>query len=334
MRNIYRGQRIADAIHFELEIDAQLIIRGFQELQSLDAEHGVYFLASQSLSQGLERMMKVVLFLSNKLEQGDIIGFGHDLEVLWQRVREQKEFKSTIKNKYLNKELKILSEFNKHARYFYLNIMDGINNAFDPQLEWERLEEKHFMLNPIDYIKLSNGDKANVVIKKINHQHIIPLEKIVCILSRSIVRYQVMESGWNVPLAFREFANYDKNCFGKIDYSTWPQCLECKYKPYKTTWKDVCMKFLNRLLGRQQDKSVVVSKINFDGIWPFRDIEEVRVIKRNIPKGPYYIISINGYLCALDGKTSANLQLPTPYRAGVAVPGCNTQPFLEIAKNL
>ena len=26
MRNIYRGQKIADAIHFELEIDAQLII--------------------------------------------------------------------------------------------------------------------------------------------------------------------------------------------------------------------------------------------------------------------------------------------------------------------
>ena len=62
MGGLYRGQTIADAIHFELEIDAQLIIRGFQELQSLDAEHGVYFLASQSLSQGLERMMKVILF--------------------------------------------------------------------------------------------------------------------------------------------------------------------------------------------------------------------------------------------------------------------------------
>ena len=54
-----RDSRIAEAIHFELGTDAQLIIRGFQELQSLDAEHGVYFLASQSLAQGLERVISV-----------------------------------------------------------------------------------------------------------------------------------------------------------------------------------------------------------------------------------------------------------------------------------
>ena len=334
MGGLYRGQTIADAIHFELEIDAQLIIRGFQELQSLDAEHGVYFLASQSLSQGLERMMKVILFLSNRLEQGDIIEFKHDLEVLWQRVRELQDFKPTIKDKYLNKELKILSEFNKRARYFYLNIMDGINNTFDPQMEWEKLEDKHFLHNPCDYIKLANGDEANGVIKKINRKHIMPLERIVCFLSKSIVRYQDMEVGWNVPLAFREFANYDKKCFGKTDYSTWPQCLECKYKPYKKTWKDSCINLLNRLLGRQQDKSMLIAKKDFDGIWPFRDIEEVRVIKRNIPKGPYHIISINGCLCALDGRTSNNLQLPTPYRAGLAVVGYSTQPFLDMAQRL
>ena len=334
MENIFRGQKIADAIHHELEIDALLIIRGFQELQNLDAEHGVYFLASQSLSQGLERIMKVILFLSNRLEQGDIIDFKHNLEVLWQRVREQQEFKPTIKDKYFNKELKILSEFNKHARYFYLNIMDGINNTFDPQMEWEKLEDKHFLPNPSDYIKLTNGDEANVVIKKINRKHIIPLEKIVCILSKNIVRYQVMEVGWNVPLAFREFANYDKKCFGKTDYSTWPQCLEYKYKPYKTTWKDSCIIFMNRLIGRKQDKSIVVTKMAFNDIWPFRDIREVKVIKRENKSGTFYIISINGYLCALNGETADKLHLPTPHKAGLAVVGYSTQSFLDMAIGL
>jgi len=88
MEFVNRDHKIAEAIHLELEIDAQLIIRGFQELQSLDTEHGVYFLSSQSLAQGLERMMKVILFLSNSIQQGEMKrSLGHDLEKLWQRVK-------------------------------------------------------------------------------------------------------------------------------------------------------------------------------------------------------------------------------------------------------
>lgn len=81
MESVNRDHKIAEAIHLELEIDAQLIIRGFQELQNLDTEHGVYFLSSQLLAQGLERMMKVILFLSNSIQQGEMKrSLGHDLE--------------------------------------------------------------------------------------------------------------------------------------------------------------------------------------------------------------------------------------------------------------
>ena len=61
--------------------------------------------------------MKVVLFLSNSIEPGQMKEFyGHDLEKLWQRVKEIQDV-GTVKDKVLNKELRILSNFNEEARY-------------------------------------------------------------------------------------------------------------------------------------------------------------------------------------------------------------------------
>ena len=332
MENLYRGQKIADAIHFELEIDAQLIIRGFQELQSLDAERGVYFLVSQSLSQGLERMMKVILFLSNSIQPGEMKrSFGHDLEILWQRAKNHCE---PVEDAVLNKELKILSEFNKYARYYYLNIMDEKECAFDPQKEWEELEDEQLYKEPNIFLRLANGDEANKIIQKINCSHIIPLEKIVCILSRALVRYQIREIGWIVPIAFQEFAKYNEYSYGKTDYSAWPECLEHKDKPYKLTWLDTCLEFWGNLMGLQHEKSQIVYKSEFDGQWPFRDIQEVKIIKRENKAQTYYLISINGHLCALNGKTADELHLPTPHKAEYAVAGYSTQQFLDMVMEL
>ena len=162
MEIINRDAKKVEAIQRELEIDAQLIIRGFQELQSLDAEHGAYFLASQSLAQGLERMMKVILFLSNSIQLGEMKNhLRHDLEALWQHVKIHCE---PFEDAVLNKELKILSEFNKNARYYYLNIMDGRESAFDPQKEWERLEDEQLYPKTISFLSLANGDEANKII--------------------------------------------------------------------------------------------------------------------------------------------------------------------------
>lgn len=335
MGNLYRGQTIADAIHFELEIDAQLIIRGFQELQSLDAEHGVYFLASQSLSQGLERMMKVILYLSNSIQPGEMKRYplGHDLENLWQRV-EALDSCEQIEDTVLNKELMILSKFNQNARYHYLSIMDREEIAFDPQKEWEKLEDEQMLKESISFMSLANGDDADKIIQKINCCHIIPLEKIVCTLSRALVRYQIREIGWTVPIAFQEFAKYNEYSYGKTDYSSWPKCLEHKDKPYKLTWLDICLNFWGNLTGLQQEKSHIVYKSEFDGLWPFRDIQEVKVIKRENKSGTFYFISINGHLCALNGETADKLHLPTPHKAGFAVVGYSTQQFLDMAMEL
>lgn len=334
MPNVIREQSVIEAIQKELDIDAQLIVNGLQELQSLYIENGEYFQASQSLSQGLERMMKVVLFLSEKLDAGDLkVKYGHNLEKLWKRVRELHEYKQN-KDKTLNKELKTLSEFNEHARYYYLNILDRVDNDFDPQKEWEKLEERYFRNDPAYYTKLSNGDEAKMVIEQINRCHIIPIEKIVTFLSRVIVARQISEVGWNVPIAFQEFARYDVNKLGETDYTAWPQCLEHKDMPYKITWRDIFHAFFLRLIGCRRDKSKVIYKKNFKGIWPYREIKKVRVIKRYSKKQVFHLILIDGYLCALDGKTAATLHLPTPHKADYAVVGYSTQPFLDLAMGL
>ena len=328
-----REQNIAEAIHKELKIDAQLIIRGFQELQSLDIENDDYYLVSQLLSQGLERMMKVILFLSDRIQPGDMKGdFGHNLETLWHRVRDDHDV--TIKDKVLNKELKVLSEFNKNARYYYLSIMDGENVKFDPQKEWERLEQDYIDSNSINYKKLTNGDDAKSLIQRINRHHIKSLEKIVCFLSSIIVKLNVNEVGWIVPLAFQKYATYKAEEFGTTDYAEWPQCLEYKDNPYKISWRNNLANWWKRMLGRQHEKSIVVKKKNFKGIWPFRDIQKVKVIRRKDKNVTYYFIAINGYLCALNGDTADKLHLPNPYKAGYAVSGISIQPFLDIAKCL
>ena len=64
MEIVNREAKIVEAIQLELEIDAQLIIRGFQELQNLNMEHGAYFLASQSISQGFELYFSCLIALS------------------------------------------------------------------------------------------------------------------------------------------------------------------------------------------------------------------------------------------------------------------------------
>lgn len=328
MESVNRDYKIAEAIHLELEIDAQLIIRGFQELQSLDTEHGVYFLSSQSLAQGLERMMKVILFLSNSIQQGEMKrSLGHDLENLWQRVK-LLDYCEPINDVVLNKELKILSMFNQNARYYYLSIMDGQEIAFDPQKEWEKLEDEQIFNGSISFLSLANGDNAERIIQKINCCHIIPLEKIVCTLSKVLVKYHP------VPLAFQEFAKYNEYSYGKTDYSAWPKCLELKNKPQKNTWIDTCLNFWGDILGLQHESSQIVYKAKFNGQWPFREIPNVKIVKREYKRDTFYLIVINGHLSALNGKTADRLHLPTPYKAGHAVVGCSIQQFLEMAMKL
>lgn len=324
-----RDLKKSEAIQAELDNISLLLIRGFQELQAMDMNYGSYFIPSQTLSQGLERMMKVLLFLSGNFRKGQLKGkFSHDLNKLWSKLIIDK-IAEPIFDPYFEIILKILSEFGHNARYFYIAILDGEPLDFNPQEEWENLESRFMNEAPQRYKMLSNGDDADVLIKDIIRRLQIPIEKVINSLSSAIVNYEKREAGWVVPPTIRAFADFNDESFGKSVYQEWPKCLETTGRPHKRTWCDVLISLIHPFR-----KSRVIYKRNYTGRWPFRNIEKVRIERRSCHKGTFYVITINDYECALNGKTSEKLHLARPYEAGLAVVGISIQPFLDMAKEL
>ena len=326
---ISRDTKITEALQAELDTISLLLIRGLQELQAMDMYYGSYFMPSQTLSQGLERMMKVILFLSGKVRKGQLKGkYSHGLNKLWDKLTTD-NIVNPISDPYFADILNILSEFGYNSRYYYISILDGEPLNFNPQEEWEKLENKFLNEDPQRYQMLRNGDDATILIKDMVSRLQIPIELIINRLSKVIVDYEIREIGWVVPPAIKSFANISPDSFGKNIYREWPQCLEVIAKPHKRNWRD----FLIRLIHPFR-KSKVISKRDYQGEWPFRDVKKVRIEKRMCKHGPLHIITINGFDCALDGKTAAILKIARPHEAGFAVVGVSTQPFLVFAMKL
>ena len=326
---ISRKNYVTEAIQSELDTISLLLIRGLQELQAMDMNYGSYFMPSQTLSQGLERMMKVILFLSGKVEKGQLRGkFSHDLNKLWTKLTTE-NIVVTIPDSYFDDILNILSEFGYNARYYYISILDEEPLNFNPQEEWEKLESRFLNEDPQRYQMLRKGDDANILIKEMVRRLLIPIEILINRLSKVIVDYEKREVGWVVPPVIKSFANIGPDTFGKNIYKEWPQSLEVIAKPHKRNWRD----FLVGLFHPFR-KSKVISKRDYQGEWPFRDAKKVRIEKRMCKRGPLHIITVNGFDCALDGKTAAILKIARTHEAGFAVVGISTQPFLDLAMKL
>lgn len=329
MNKILRDIKFTEAIQAELDTVSLLLIRGLQELQAMDMNYGSYFMPSQTLSQGLERMMKVILFLSGKVRKGQLKKeYSHDLNKLWVELTTEKIVDS-IPDPFFDDILKILSEFGHNARYYYTSILDGKPLNFNPQGEWEKLESRFLNEDPQRYQMLRNGDEATILIKEMVRRFQIPIEILISRLSKVIVDYEKREVGWVVPTAIKSFANIGADSFGKNVYKEWPQSLEIIAKPHKRNWRD----FLIRLFHPFR-KSKVIRKRDYHGEWPFRDVKKVRIEKRTCKRGPLHIITINGFDCALDGRTASILEIARTHEAGFAIVGISTQPFLDLAMKL
>jgi len=329
MAIISRKAQITEAIQGELNTISLLLIRGLQELQAMDMNYGSYFMPSQTLSQGLERMMKVILFLSGKVEKGQLKSkFSHDLKKLWKKLTAE-NIVAPIPDPFFDDILNILSEFGHNARYYYISILDEEPLNFNPQEEWEKLESRFLNEDPRRYKMLTNGDDAKRLIKEMVKRLQVPIEMLINRLSKAIVYYHIREDGWVIPSVIKAFASIGENSFGNNIYKEWPQSIEFIAKPHKRNWHD----FLVRLFHPFR-KTKVISKRDYQGEWPFRDVKKVRIEKRMCKRGPLHIITINGFDCALDGKTAATLKIARPYEAGLAVVGVSTQPFLDLAMGL
>lgn len=326
---ISRDYHITEAIQAELDTSSLLLIRGLQELQAMNLDYGSYFMPSQSLSQGLERLMKIVLFLSGIVNRGELKEkYSHGLIKSWNKLIEH-DIVMPISDSLAGNILYILSEFGYNARYYYINVLDGRPSNFNPQAEWEKLENLLMSENAQSYKMLTNGDDANVLITTMVKRLQISIEKIIKSLSVAIIEYEKKEIGWVVPPVIIVFADLNDDSYGKNIYKEWPDCLRHVPQAHKRTCRDRVIRLLHPFR-----KSKVVVKRNYNGKWPFRNIEKVRIEKRKTHRGALHIITINGYDCALDGRTSYILNMARPYEAGLAIIGVSIQPFLDMAKEL
>jgi hypothetical protein len=152
------------SVSIELNVAIQFIRKGLCELQKIDGSNDFLYLPMLLLSNGLERMMKIILCLhcldskNTYMSKGEFMKLGHKLNSILKEVIDkcydddfkkrsaiQSDYEFMTTDKYLHQVLDILDSFATTERYYNLDIIGGddkirgntsINN---PEDDWEKL---------------------------------------------------------------------------------------------------------------------------------------------------------------------------------------------------
>ena len=312
--------------------------RGLGELQAIDYSNDFYFLPLLLLSQGIERFLKSYI-IAYRLEREEEIIFEKKLKthnlteiltiikqeyfVVGPRFVDIEEEKYLSENTELEKVLSILSDFGKNGRYYNINNLIGPKSV-SPILEWEKLERELGDLTDEEWFKPKDVEEMNKYYQKVTTEIIIIIERFLSILSRQNVfgeKSKVFLGATMANFAFFE-RMYDGD-YGKTDYTIAQKGCANDYVPHKRL-------FIDKLKSLLFYKHKKVSRKQYGGNWPFKS-ESVILESRC---GRYYIVIIEGYEYALNGKTSSWLKLPTPNKAGVTISYKSTEDFLRMAREL
>lgn len=334
------GERMDQLITLQQEFDLsfKLLRRGLGELQKNDYANGFYFLPLLLLSQGIERFLKSYIIAYKIEKEEDKLFEGrlknHDLTELLNIVKENyylvgsreidiQDEQYLSGDAHLKRVLTILSDFGKNGRYYNINhLIDP--KSVSPISEWEKLERELGALTDEEWFKPKEVEEVNKYYKKVTTEIIIIIERFLSILSRQYIfgKKSKVFLGATMPnFAFFE-CMYDGD-YGKTDYTIAQKEGGSNYVPRKR-------KFIDKLKSLLFYKQKKVSRKQYGENWPFKS-ESVILESRH---GRYYIIIIEGYEYALNGKTSSRMKLPTPNKAGVAISYKSTEDFLRMAREL
>lgn len=321
----------------EFDLSYKLVCKGLGELQRIDYSNDFYFLPLLLLSQGIERFLKSYI-IAYKIENEEENLFPENLRthslvklldiikqdfyVIGSRDTDIKD-EQYLSNTYLNKLLDILSDFGKRGRYYNINhLMNGNNNS--PISNWQELEQDLIPLTREEYLKLMDVDTRNNYYKRVNNEIIIIIEKFLSILSRQHIFGRTSKVFLGATIAnFSTFGYMYDNDYGKTDYTLVKKEYGHEYTAHKRT-------LIDRLKTSLFYKHKKILKSQFEGEWPFKSESATLESRAN----KFYIVIIDGYEYALNGKTSSRLKLPTPNKGGVVVDCKSTDKFLKIAQNL
>ena len=321
----------------ELDLSYKLVCKGLGELQKINYSNDFYFLPLLLLSQGIERFLKSYI-IAYKVENEEENIFPRDLRihslvellniikqnyyVIGSRDTDIKD-EHYLSNTHLNKLLDILSDFGNNGRYYNINHLIN-SNDISPISRWEKLEQDLIPLIGEEYLKLIDIDTRNNYYKRVNNKIIIIIEKFLSILSRQHIFGRESKVFLGATIAnFSTFEYMYDGDYGKTDYTLVKKMYEHEYIAHKRT-------FIDRLKSSLFYKHKKILKSQYEGEWPFKS-ESVTLESR---ENKFYIVIIDEYEYALNGKTSSRLKLPTPNKDGVVANCKSTDKFLKIAQSL
>jgi len=317
----------------ELETAHKLIVSGFGELQEMRIGDDFIHLPQQLLASGFERLIKCYFCLVEEARIGKypdtkfLKTLGHDLQKLKKTLADdyfptnsvpllQGDLEYLKRDQLLDEIIHILSEFGQKARYYNLDIVTGSQKPpIDPKREWEELEGN---------IKDPTTDSSMEALyrdylPRVNAKIIAKLEQ----LSRAIaMQFTLGNHGGKLkqmsPI-LSQFRNIRDSEFGTIDYR--PSVKLIKDKWSKRGTEDVLS---------SPWPSMVVSKDQFEGEWPFRHDKVVIECREDL----FCVINIKGYDFALNGSAKSRFGYPYPHDAGIAILGKSVGPFIDRAFSL
>lgn len=197
------------ALSEEIYTAISLLKLGLGSLQTIGGDNDFYHLPLQLLSNGYERLLKVMFAIHIKQTTGafptrkEFKNHGHELTGLLDAVVEDSVFgerwltapAGATDNKFLKSDslhhelLSVLSHFGQFGRYSTLDVIAGKEVKCSPESQWKRIELKIASQKDLQSLKTPEGYKRTR--RKINRVVICNLE----VAFRALCRWFTLGGG-------------------------------------------------------------------------------------------------------------------------------------------
>jgi len=231
------------ALDQEVRDSINLLQSGLGELQNISFENDFYFLPFLILSNGIERLLKIIICLNSWSLYGkfpitnDIKT--HDLVSLNEKVLSdcfstsspalQDDYSFITSNNTFKKFLHYLSEFGRYSRFYNLDVVtqNPDRKSMDIQRLWEKLETNLLMedddlretylenmqnMNPEKFEKLKETFSIN------NKKITILIERYIRALVRQFTLGKFRDTGQQFSGVLRNFLFLEDSELGNHDY--------------------------------------------------------------------------------------------------------------------
>ena len=237
------GSEAQEAVHLILELEdaVGLVKAGLHELQRIDGANDAYHQPFMSLSNGLERLMKVVVCYHERVTTGAFPpsarwkrgASGHDLEPLLDQILKEcftSSYTDLIpaarvdahvlkSNQRLRRIVSILSGYGKGARYHNLDgATTGGSDNESPEAQWMRLEMEIHQERPGWAEELQDGSRLGEVYRIVNKELVTCIELLVRALARLFTLGRLGDEGKRASPSVLSFARLRDEELGDTSY--------------------------------------------------------------------------------------------------------------------